>query len=282
MTVTATLPDMQAADGKGAAAVMPLREHLAELRTRLIKAVSALLVGTSAGWALRNALIGALTRPVCLLQHVHGVGGANTGCANGVLVLQGMLTPLGFSFKVALTAGVLLSSPVWSYQLWAFLAPGLYRPGHGGEAGVGSGAEHGDGEEDEQGPGVGVGGVAAGEKPGALSDGPEQQCERDAAACGCGAPGPPRQGPQAYTCHDQGQGDGHGRGVGGHGGGECAVQECQRSWTGVSGGGDGRHGAVAREDLQQCPADPQQDPDRCGPGGGRCVAAPPVAGRVVG
>ncbi len=106
---------------------MPLREHLAELRSRLIKAVLGLLVGTCAGWVLRAPILAALTRPACFLHHVHGVAGATPTCPSGVLVLQGVLAPLAFTFKVALAAGVDLSSPVWTYQLWAFVAPGLHR-----------------------------------------------------------------------------------------------------------------------------------------------------------
>ncbi|SEL26301.1 twin-arginine translocase subunit TatC [Streptacidiphilus jiangxiensis] len=127
MTTTAPVrPDAQT-PANAPDAVMPLREHLAELRSRLIKAMVALFVGTGAGWILRDRITNALTRPACLLQHVHGVGTPTSGCPNGALVLQGVLAPLGFSFKIALAAGMILSSPVWSYQLWAFVAPGLYR-----------------------------------------------------------------------------------------------------------------------------------------------------------
>lgn len=129
MTVTTTLrePNTTVPEAPEAAAVMPLRDHLTELRSRLVKAVLALLAATGVGWVLRERITDALTRPACLLHHVHGVGTPSPACPNGVLVLQGVLAPLGFTFKIALTAGVILSSPVWSYQLWAFLAPGLYR-----------------------------------------------------------------------------------------------------------------------------------------------------------
>ncbi|MBF9069129.1 twin-arginine translocase subunit TatC [Streptacidiphilus fuscans] len=126
-TTAASAPPDTANPATSPDGVMPLREHLIELRSRLIKALLALLAGTGVGWALRGRIINALTRPACLLHHVHGVGTPTPACPNGVLVLQGVLTPLGFSFKIALAAGVILSCPVWSYQLWAFVAPGLYR-----------------------------------------------------------------------------------------------------------------------------------------------------------
>lgn len=106
---------------------MPLRGHLRELRTRLTKVALSLLAGSAVGWAVHERVVAALTGPACRITHVHGVGAATAACPNGLLVLQGALSPLSFSFKVALVVGVLLASPIWSYQVWAFIAPGLYR-----------------------------------------------------------------------------------------------------------------------------------------------------------
>jgi sec-independent protein translocase protein TatC len=106
---------------------MPVREHLRELRNRLAKAALALVAGTVVGWLVHDRLIAALTGPACAIAHVHGIGQATPACPNGLLVLAGVLTPLTFTFKVAMLAGVVISSPVWSYQLWAFAAPGLHR-----------------------------------------------------------------------------------------------------------------------------------------------------------
>ena len=65
-----------------------------------------------------------IERPLC-----SAVIRGQTGCNNlGVnqLVLDGPLDSFYLRVKVAVIAGVILSSPVWLYQIWAFVAPGLY------------------------------------------------------------------------------------------------------------------------------------------------------------
>ncbi|MGV4987015.1 twin-arginine translocase subunit TatC [Streptomyces sp. NRAIS4] len=106
---------------------MPLREHLRELRNRLAKALLFVFLGTVAGWYLHPWLISELTGPSCHLPGLHGIAPGTSACPNGLMVMQGVMTPLTFTFKVALAAGVVISSPFWSYQLWAFAAPGLHR-----------------------------------------------------------------------------------------------------------------------------------------------------------
>ncbi|HEV2343063.1 MAG TPA: twin-arginine translocase subunit TatC [Actinocrinis sp.] len=106
---------------------MTVREHLRELRNRLAKALLGVGVGSALGWWVHGRLIAKLTGPVCAIHGLHGIGRPTPACPNGLLVLQGVLSPLTFTFKVALLAGLITSSPVWSYQLWAFAAPGLHR-----------------------------------------------------------------------------------------------------------------------------------------------------------
>lgn len=106
---------------------MPLREHLRELRNRLAKALLFVFLGTVAGWQLHPWLVSELTGPSCHLPGLHGIAPATPACPNGLMVMQGVMTPLTFTFKVALAAGAVVSSPFWSYQLWAFAAPGLHR-----------------------------------------------------------------------------------------------------------------------------------------------------------
>ncbi|MEI6251027.1 MAG: twin-arginine translocase subunit TatC, partial [Actinomycetes bacterium] len=98
---------------------MPLAEHLRELRRRIGRSALAILLLTSVGWVYYDRIIDFLAAPICDLRH------AKTSC--GTLYINGVLGPLNLQLKVALTVGVVLAAPVWLYQLWAYLAPGLHR-----------------------------------------------------------------------------------------------------------------------------------------------------------
>ncbi|MFJ4921558.1 twin-arginine translocase subunit TatC [Streptomyces sp. NPDC088725] len=109
---------------------MPLVEHLRELRNRVAKALLAIVVVTIASAFVYKDIIEFFTNPV-----LHAVGCHSSfadlskqedgTCAR--IVLNGLLTPFTLALKVSLMAGVVFSSPVWLYQLWAFVAPGLHR-----------------------------------------------------------------------------------------------------------------------------------------------------------
>ena len=96
---------------------MPLMEHLRELRTRLIYALIALGVACIGAFALAQPIWDILVAPMneALLT---------TGRGHMAITdpLEGFVTYL----KVAGLAGALLASPVVFYQLWRFVAPGLY------------------------------------------------------------------------------------------------------------------------------------------------------------
>jgi sec-independent protein translocase protein TatC len=109
------------------AARMPLMEHIRELRSRLIKAALAIIVGGVIGFVLRNHLIGILEHQVCDDMSINGIGKRTAQCPNGVLTISGPTTGITLAFKIALFSGLVLASPIWLYQLWAFLAPGLYK-----------------------------------------------------------------------------------------------------------------------------------------------------------
>ncbi|MEV0092964.1 twin-arginine translocase subunit TatC [Streptomyces sp. NPDC050738] len=109
---------------------MPLVEHLRELRNRLAKAMLAIVIVTIVAAFFYKDIIEFFTNPVLnavgceknlaeLSQHESG------NCAR--IVLNGLLTPFTLALKVSLMAGVALSSPIWLYQLWAFIAPGLHK-----------------------------------------------------------------------------------------------------------------------------------------------------------
>jgi sec-independent protein translocase protein TatC len=105
---------------------MPFVEHLRELRNRLAKALLAIAVAAVGAFFFYREIGSFLLEPLCDVTGVSGVGN-NTGCANGALVTRGIIAPLSLSLKISLAAGLVLASPVWLYQLWAFLAPGLHR-----------------------------------------------------------------------------------------------------------------------------------------------------------
>lgn len=106
----------RAADGS-----MTLIEHIRELRTRLFRASLAIAFGLIIGFVLAQPAFDLLKQPYCRLPGMVVDG----ECQN---FLQ--LAPTdGFvlKLKLALWIGLIIGAPVWLYQLWAFIAPGLHR-----------------------------------------------------------------------------------------------------------------------------------------------------------
>jgi len=103
---------------------MPLLDHLRELRNRVVKMALALAAGMAAGFVFFNQAWAVIERPLC-----HTTIRGHSGCSTaGVdqLILNGPLDGFYLRVKVAFVVGLILSSPVWLYQVWAFIAPGLY------------------------------------------------------------------------------------------------------------------------------------------------------------
>lgn len=109
------------------AARMPLMEHIRELRSRLMKAAAGILIGGIVGFIFWKHLANVLIKPLCGIQGVSGVGRDTQQCHNGLLVLTGPTAGISLAFDISIFCGLVLASPVWLYQLWAFLAPGLYK-----------------------------------------------------------------------------------------------------------------------------------------------------------
>ncbi|MFE4825425.1 twin-arginine translocase subunit TatC [Streptomyces sp. NPDC056672] len=106
---------------------MPLAEHLRELRNRLLKSVLAILVITVVAAFYYKELIEFMMQPI--LDSVGCVDGAlkqQNGQACADMTVNGLISPFSIALKVSLVSGVVLSTPVWLYQLWGFLAPGLH------------------------------------------------------------------------------------------------------------------------------------------------------------
>jgi len=102
---------------------MPLIEHLREFRKRVVRSSIAISFGAIVGWFFYNEIITKLAEPVCDLKAAQASGANNCGA----LYINGVLGPLNLQIKVAILTGVILTAPVWLYQLWAFIAPALHR-----------------------------------------------------------------------------------------------------------------------------------------------------------
>ena len=101
---------------------MTLVDHLRELRNRLIKSGIAIAVGTVVGWVFYDQLFAILRRPFDqVVEEARGQGRIV------VLALTGVVDPFTLQLQIAAIAGVVLSAPVWLYQLWRFVTPGLHR-----------------------------------------------------------------------------------------------------------------------------------------------------------
>jgi sec-independent protein translocase protein TatC len=103
---------------------MPLLDHLRELRNRVVKMALALVAGMTAGFIFFGQAWHVIERPLCSAA-IRGHSGCRTLGVNQ-LVLNGPLDAFYLRVKVALIAGVIVSSPVWLYQVWAFAGPGLH------------------------------------------------------------------------------------------------------------------------------------------------------------
>ena len=101
---------------------MTLFEHLRELRYRLVVAALAILVGTIAAWFFREELTAILRHPYDVAVEALKVKNPE---AVTTIVNQGIASPFTLALKVSALAGLVLSSPVWLWQLWAFIVPGL-------------------------------------------------------------------------------------------------------------------------------------------------------------
>ena len=95
---------------------MSLGSHLVEFRNRLVISAIAIAVGLIAGWVLSDWVWEMLRKPINDLS-VNG----RTALIQYTDVTSGFDTKIQISLFIA----VIIASPIWLYQIWAFLAPGL-------------------------------------------------------------------------------------------------------------------------------------------------------------
>ncbi len=97
----------------------PLVEHLAELRTRILWSLAALVVAIFAVYPLASPIFNFLSQPLCTELAQRGQ----------VCTLQLIKPQEGFfvSMNIAIFGGLVASFPVIAYQMWRFVAPGLYK-----------------------------------------------------------------------------------------------------------------------------------------------------------
>ena len=110
---------------------MYLLEHLVELRSRLTKGCLAIVAATTViALFAYDQVFHIIRRPYCEIPQKYrpALDVARTGAHDTcTFVATGPTDQFGFRLKVALFGGLIVSSPIWIYQLWAFIAPGLHR-----------------------------------------------------------------------------------------------------------------------------------------------------------
>lgn len=97
----------------------PLIEHLTELRNRLIWSVTAFVVATLVSFSFWNPVFNFLTQPICSQLNERG-----QDCG---LVLIKLQEGFFVAINISLFCGLAISFPIIAYQLWRFVAPGLYK-----------------------------------------------------------------------------------------------------------------------------------------------------------
>ncbi len=100
---------IDAAEGR-----MTLWEHIAELRTRIIRSIIAVMVGAVVGWFLYPYIFTFLTDPL------------HNANQHAIIIAGSPIAPLLTRIQIAGYVGIILAMPVLLWQLWRFVTPGLY------------------------------------------------------------------------------------------------------------------------------------------------------------
>ena len=98
---------------------MPLVQHLIELRKRLMRAALGVLAGGVIGWFLNDLVLDALRNPLLV--------GGKAADRFSRLNFGGITSAFDVKFEIAIVLGVVISSPIWLYQIFAFITPAFTR-----------------------------------------------------------------------------------------------------------------------------------------------------------
>ena len=98
----------------------PLIEHLAELRQRLIYSFLAFIIGMIICFTIWNPIFDFLTHPLCSAMALRG----HSDCG---LILIKLQEGFFVAISISLLGGLVLSFPIIGFQMWRFVAPGLYK-----------------------------------------------------------------------------------------------------------------------------------------------------------
>jgi sec-independent protein translocase protein TatC len=98
---------------------MPLRQHLSELRRRLFKAALGIVAGAVAGWFIYDWLFMQLSHPLLEVADERNLP-VNINFSQ-------LASSFNLHVKLSVYLGIAVASPIWLYQLWAFITPGLTR-----------------------------------------------------------------------------------------------------------------------------------------------------------
>jgi sec-independent protein translocase protein TatC len=103
---------------------MAVMDHLRELRRRLILIVLIVAAGAVLGWYLYAPILDFLKNPYCSVPAKYRFV-PQSGARDCVLTYNGVLDGFTARLKVSVIAGAVFTGPLWLYQIWAFITPGL-------------------------------------------------------------------------------------------------------------------------------------------------------------
>ncbi len=101
---------------------MTLADHLRELRYRLIVSASGIVVASAVSAIWYEQLYYFMMRPYLVAMEMLKQSNPNL---NPTTVISGVTAPFMLILQIAMVAGLILSSPLWLYQLWAYISPAL-------------------------------------------------------------------------------------------------------------------------------------------------------------